>query len=70
MAMIYRNNNCSLLMYPGAFNLTTGPAHWELLLRSRAVDNQLFVAGKKNGRIKRINFYFFNCFLQRYLTSS
>ena len=53
MAMIYRNNNCSLLMYPGAFNLTTGPAHWELLLRSRAVDNQLFVAGKKNGRIKR-----------------
>ena len=25
--------------------MTTGPAHWELLLRSRALDNQLFVAG-------------------------
>lgn len=28
----------------GAFNTTTGPLHWELLLRARAVDNQLFVA--------------------------
>ena len=24
--------------------MTTGPAHWELLQRARAVDNQLFVA--------------------------
>ena len=28
----------------GAFNMTTGPVHWELLQRARAVDNQLFVA--------------------------
>ena len=28
----------------GAFNMTTGPAHWELLQRGRAIDNQLFVA--------------------------
>ena len=28
----------------GAFNTTTGPLHWELLLRARATDNQLFVA--------------------------
>ena len=33
-----------MLCYPGAFNMTTGPAHWELLLRSRALDNQLFAA--------------------------
>ena len=32
-----------LLLYPGAFNLTTGPAHWELLARGRAVDNQTYV---------------------------
>lgn len=32
------------MLYPGAFNLTTGPLHWELLQRARAVDNQLFVA--------------------------
>uniref|UniRef100_A0A3P8VF12 omega-amidase n=1 Tax=Cynoglossus semilaevis TaxID=244447 RepID=A0A3P8VF12_CYNSE len=35
---------CHLLVYPGAFNMTTGPAHWELLQRSRALDNQVFVA--------------------------
>ena len=35
---------CKLLVYPGAFNMTTGPAHWELLQRGRAVDNQVYVA--------------------------
>jgi omega-amidase len=34
-----------MIVYPGAFNMTTGPAHWELLLRARANDNQLWVAG-------------------------
>jgi len=33
-----------MLLYPGAFNMTTGPAHWELLQRGRAVDNQCYVA--------------------------
>lgn len=28
----------------GAFNTTTGPVHWKLLQRARAVDNQVFVA--------------------------
>jgi omega-amidase len=45
LAMLLRQAGCSLLFYPGAFNLTTGPAHWELLLRSRALDTQCFVAG-------------------------
>ncbi|PRT56523.1 putative hydrolase NIT3 [Wickerhamiella sorbophila] len=31
------------MIYPGAFNTTTGPLHWQLLARSRAVDNQVFV---------------------------
>ena len=43
--MIYQKKNCSLLLYPGAFEPITGSAHWELLLRSRAIDNQMFVAG-------------------------
>ncbi|XP_064500355.1 omega-amidase NIT2 isoform X2 [Pseudopipra pipra] len=38
------DTRCQLLIYPGAFNLTTGPAHWELLQRGRAVDNQVYVA--------------------------
>jgi omega-amidase len=42
-AMLLRQRGCRLLVYPGAFNMTTGPAHWELLQRGRAVDNQCFV---------------------------
>lgn len=34
-----------LIIIPAAFNMTTGPAHWELLLKARAVDNQAYVVG-------------------------
>ncbi|XP_048396560.1 omega-amidase NIT2 isoform X1 [Stegostoma tigrinum] len=44
LAQIYSKRGCQLLVYPGAFNMTTGPAHWELLQRARAVDNQVYVA--------------------------
>lgn len=44
MALAYRDMGCQLLVYPGAFNMTTGPAHWEALSRSRALDNQVYVA--------------------------
>lgn len=35
---------------PAAFNRTTGPKHWELLFRSRAVDNQLYTVGVSSAR--------------------
>jgi len=44
LAMIAARQGCHVLIYPGAFNLTTGPLHWELLQRSRAVDNQVFMS--------------------------
>ncbi|KAJ7285563.1 carbon-nitrogen hydrolase [Mycena rebaudengoi] len=44
LAMISARQGCNVLVYPGAFNLTTGPLHWELLQRARAVDNQVFFA--------------------------
>ncbi|KAI9287002.1 carbon-nitrogen hydrolase [Umbelopsis sp. AD052] len=44
MAMIAARNGCIAMIYPGAFNTTTGPLHWELLQRARAVDNQMYVA--------------------------
>lgn len=31
-----------MIFVPAAFNLTTGPAHWHLTARMRAVDNQVF----------------------------
>lgn len=43
MAMIAARKGCIAMVYPGAFNTTTGPLHWDLLMRSRAVDNQIYV---------------------------
>ncbi|KAF5386970.1 hypothetical protein D9615_001771 [Tricholomella constricta] len=42
LAMTSARKGCHLLVYPAAFNLTTGPLHWELLQRARAVDNQVY----------------------------
>ena len=39
-----------VIFVPAAFNMTTGPAHWELLFRQRAVDNQCFTAGVSPAR--------------------
>ncbi len=39
-----------VILVPGAFNMTTGPAHWELLFRARALDNQAFLAGAAPAR--------------------
>lgn len=44
------DSSVGLLVYPGNFNMTTGPKHWELLLRARALDNQLFCAGCSQAR--------------------
>jgi nitrilase len=40
---------CDLLSVPAAFTHTTGLAHWELLLRARAVENQCFVIAAAQG---------------------
>ena len=45
-----RDESVGILIYPGCFNMTTGPKHWELLLRARAVDNSIFVAGCSQAR--------------------
>jgi len=41
-----------MLVYPGAFNMVTGPAHWELLQRARAVDNQVYIATCSPARVE------------------
>ena len=45
LSRIMALNGAEILIFPGAFNLTTGPAHWELLFRSRALDNQVYAIG-------------------------
>ncbi|TPX17581.1 uncharacterized protein E0L32_012115 [Thyridium curvatum] len=44
MALVAARRGAFALVYPGAFNLTTGPLHWRLQGQARAMDNQLYVA--------------------------
>jgi nitrilase len=41
--------SCDLLSVPAAFTYPTGQAHWELLLRARAVENQCYVIAPAQG---------------------
>lgn len=38
------------IIVPAAFNMTTGPAHWDILFRTRALDNQVFTIGTAPAR--------------------
>ena len=40
---------CDLIVVPSAFTHTTGQAHWALLLRARAVENQCYVLAPAQG---------------------
>ncbi|MCU0931951.1 MAG: carbon-nitrogen hydrolase family protein [Serpentinimonas sp.] len=46
---LYRALQADLLLVPAAFTHTTGQAHWEVLLRARAIENQAFVLASAQG---------------------
>lgn len=51
---LYRQHaraGADLLLAPSAFTYTTGQAHWELLLRARAVENQAYVLAAAQGGV-------------------
>jgi deaminated glutathione amidase len=41
--------DCALMVVPSAFTYTTGRAHWALLLRARAIENQCYVLAAAQG---------------------
>ena len=41
--------DCALIVLPAAFTHTTGRAHWEVLLRARAIENQCYVLASAQG---------------------
>lgn len=45
-----------IIFLPAQFNMTTGPAHWDLSLRMRAVDNQVFVVGAAAARYEGFDY--------------
>lgn len=47
----YADQGAELMLVPSAFTATTGEAHWELLLRARAVENLSWVLAPAQGGI-------------------
>lgn len=45
LARMMVNDGAKAIFVPAAFNMTTGPAHWELSFRTRALDNQIYMIG-------------------------
>jgi predicted amidohydrolase len=45
LARLMAERGARMLVYPAAFNMTTGPVHWEILFRSRALDNLVYTVG-------------------------
>jgi predicted amidohydrolase len=43
--------DCALIVVPAAFTHTTGSAHWEVLLRARAIENQCYVLASAQGGV-------------------
>ena len=48
---LYRALAAELLLVPSAFTYNTGQAHWEVLLRARAIENLAFVAAPAQGGV-------------------
>ncbi len=46
---VHARAGADLLLVPSAFTHTTGQAHWEVLLRARAVENQAYVLAPAQG---------------------
>ena len=45
LARMMVNDGAKAIFVPAAFKMTTGPAHWELSFRTRALDNQIYMIG-------------------------
>lgn len=51
MYRAYSQRGADLLLVPSAFTHTTGQAHWEVLLRARAIENLAYVAAAAQGGV-------------------
>lgn len=45
-----------VILCPAQFNMTTGPRHWELSVRARAMDNEVFFVGASAARYEGFDY--------------
>ncbi len=50
LSRLMADEGARVILFPAAFNMTTGPAHWELTFRARALDNQVYAVGVSPAR--------------------
>ena len=50
LCRLMADRGARVILVPAAFNMTTGPAHWEILFRTRALDNQVYTLGASPSR--------------------
>lgn len=43
LSRILALGGAGMIIVPAAFNMVTGPAHWEITIRTRALDNQVYI---------------------------
>ena len=45
IARLMVDKGAKVIIVPASFNMTTGPAHWDIMFKSRAIDNQVYTIG-------------------------
>ena len=43
ISLALKRQNSQIITYPSAFTVPTGKAHWEVLLRARAIETQAYI---------------------------
>ncbi|MDO4816542.1 MAG: carbon-nitrogen hydrolase family protein [Bacillota bacterium] len=56
LARAMAKRGAELIICPAQFNTTTGPLHWELSIRARAMDNELFFVGASAARYDNFSY--------------
>lgn len=59
LSRLMADKGAEVIIIPGAFNLTTGPDHWELVFRGRALDNQVYTVGVAPARDMNASYHSF-----------
>lgn len=56
LARAMAKRGAEVILCPAQFNMTTGPRHWELSVRARAMDNELFFVGASAARYEGFDY--------------
>ena len=56
LSRLMTDRGAKLIIVPAAFNMTSGPNWWDLMFRTRAADNQIFMAGCSPARDEKASY--------------